>query len=115
LTFAEIRRLLHLRVAYVQHLGHGIDDDAHHHPHRRELDVHHDDARALGVLRRGEPELAPKVDDGNHLAAQVDHAQHVRRHLRHLRDVHHFDDLAHLEHGHAVLLVAERERQELAA
>ena len=77
-------------------------------------DLDDDDARPLGVGLRRQPELEPQVDDRNHLAAQVDHALDVRRHLRHRGDVHQLDDLAHLEHRQAVLLAAEREGQVLA-
>ena len=62
----------------------------------------------------GNPNLSRRSMTGITLPRRFSTPLTCARHLRHLGDVHHLDDLAHLEHGQAVFLVGEREGQILA-
>ena len=73
-----------------------------------------DDAGLCGHFGLGHVEFPSQVDDRNDLAAQVDDATDIGRHLRHGRDGNIADDLAHLQHLHAVGLALQGEREVFA-
>ena len=65
----------------------------------------------MPTRRKAKP--ATQVNDGDHLAAQIDDAFHKVGRTRHLGDFHGADDLLHLQDVDAELFLADAERHEL--
>ena len=64
---------------------------------------------------RSQAEAHAQVDDRHDRAAQIEHAEHVRRRLRNARHRRPAADFLHAQDVHAVRFVAEREGQHLIA
>ena len=77
------------------------------------VDLHDDDDVQRGRLGQPLPEATPQIDDRHDRTAQIEHAAHIFRLLRQMSDVRPTLDLAHGHDVDAVLIVADREADEL--
>jgi DNA-binding response OmpR family regulator len=105
LLIARIRALLRRRD--LDDLADAVDDE----PRRGVGEFEHDHHRAVAVDRGREVEALSHVDQGDDLAAQVDHPAHAARHVGHREALLQPHDLRHARHGHRVLLRADAEDQ----
>ena len=96
------------------HLSHPVHHDPGQHAPALSIDLHHDDAGALRVLRLRKPELQPQIHHRDHLAAKIDHPFDVRRHLRHRRDVLQPHDFPDLQNSNPELLAPQLEHEVLS-
>jgi hypothetical protein len=74
-----------------------------------------DDASSRGVLHLWQAKLEPKIDDGDHFAAQIDDTLHIRRCLRYRGDVLNSHNLADLEYLYGELFAAQQKSKVFAA
>ncbi len=110
---AELRRRFHFGGVDVDHVGDAVDHDPEIAPPGRCVDRHHDDHGHRGVFDALEREAHAQIDDRDDRAAQVQHAENMRRGMGNLGDRRPTTDLLHAQDVDPIGLVAEHEGQNL--